>query len=143
MELRHSRGNDEGRPFDNPNNFSDAFRVAQPALAWLYDSMNDVNVQVGNLGLKRHFLRLQEQGAVTPTALRAAFGGPLLFLITECDSAVHWECVEQCASQCSSSAEGPTIVHCLSGDLRHAPNIEDHEQYNLALLKFLDGELAR
>lgn len=137
---RASFGAANGRPFDDPNNFSATFRAEQPGLAWLYDSMNDVNRQVGALGLKSRFKLLQDTGAVAPAALRAAYQGPLLFMISACDSAVHWECVEHVAAQCESFGEGATVVHCLSGELRHAPNIEDPEQYNQVLLAFLRGE---
>lgn len=137
---RASFGAADGRPFDDPNNFSAAFRAAQPGLAWLYDSMNDVNRQVTALALKKRFPLLQETGAVDPIALRKAYRGPLLFMTTACDSAVHWECVEHVAAQCESSDEGATVVHCLSGKLRHAPNIEDPDQYNRTLLAFITGE---
>ena len=114
--------------------------------------MNDVNRQVLHASLKARFPRLQETGTVTPTALRAAYRGPLLFTVTTCDSAVHWECVEYVARQFADGggggsdgsggdgSRGVTVVHCLSGPLRHAPNIEDPEQYNQTLLAFLQGE---
>ncbi len=136
---RSSHGADAGRPFDRPDNFSDEFRASQPALAWLYDSFNEVNTQVSCLSLKSRFVLLQERGAVPPAELRTAFRGPMLFITTECDSAVHWECVEHVAIQCATHGAANTVVRCLDGRLRHAPNIEDPEQYNRVLLEFLRG----
>lgn len=142
--TRKSRDGAEGRPWDQPDNFSDGFRAAQPGLAWLYDSMNDVNVQVAALSLKSRFRILQETGAVAPSTLRANYAGPLLFTTTECDSAVHWECVEHVAALCAAlSSEGCTSVHCFPGLLRHAPNIEAPEAYNEALLRFISTEPSR
>ena len=143
--ARQSFGAAEGRPFDRPDNFSDGFRAAQAALSWLYDSMNDTNTQVTSLALKSRFRLVQETGGVTPAALRRAFRGPLLFTVTECDSAVHWEVVEYVASlfdACDEGAKDLTAVHCFHGRLRHAPNIEDPGQYNATLLAFLTRAVA-
>ena len=139
--TRPSYGAADGRPYDDPDNFSVPFRSLQPAVAWLSDSFNEVNTQVTQLNLKGRFSLLQETGAVTPAALRQSYRGPLLFTITECDSAVHWECVEHVAAKCCHFDDGgPVLVHCLQGRLRHAPNIEDPDQYNRVLLAFFRGE---
>ena len=138
---RHpSRGPEEGRFVHprKPNNFSPAFREAQPELAWLYDALNDGNEQCARLHLKKRFKVLQAEGAVTPAAMRAAWGGPLLLTTTECDSLVHWECVALAATQLAAlDSAGSTTLHWFTGSLYHAPNIEDPEQYNRVVLNFL------
>ena len=134
-----SFGPDRGRfehP-DRPPSFSKAFREAQPELTWLYEAQNDGNAQVSRLSLKSRFKILHARGAVPPAAFRAAFRGPVLFTLTDCDSLVHWELVYRVAQQIEALRLGPTAVHWLDGRLYHAPHWEDPEQFNRVLLAFL------
>lgn len=136
--TRHSRGCKDGRAPGSADNFSEEFRREKSAIAWLYDSMNDANAQVRRLELKSRFKLLQATGAVSPSTLRSAYHGPLCFLITESDAAIHWECVEHVALQCKDLDNGRTIVHCFADpNLKHAPHIEAAEEYNRVLLDFL------
>ena len=149
--THHSRGPDEGRPVypQRPPNLSDAYHAAAPAAAFFYDRLRDANEQVQRLGLQRLFRVMHHEGAVTPAALRGAYLGPLLFTVTECDAMVHWECVCLVAHQVRTQRlmaarwlpeDANVRVHWFDGDLYHAPNFEDPEQYNAALLAFLRNE---
>ena len=134
-----SFGPDRGRfehP-DRPPSFSKAWWEAQPELTWLYEAQNDGNAQVSRLSLKSRFKILHARGAVPPAAFRAAFRGPVLFTLTDCDSLVHWELVYRVAQQIEALRLGPTAVHWLDGRLYHAPHWEDPEQFNRVLLAFL------
>ena len=136
-----SCGPAEGR-FEHPNkpdNFSAAFRQSSPDLCWMYDAFKDGNEQVLRLKLNQRFKVLHAQGSVSPTELRAVYAGPILFTLTECDSLVHWECVYLVAAQIAALSQGATHVHWLEGELHHAPNIEDPDQYNRVVLNFLRG----
>jgi pimeloyl-ACP methyl ester carboxylesterase len=134
-----SRTAAEGRRvWPAPNaNVSDGFRAAEPEVAWLYDALRDANEQALRLRLGTQFRVMHAEGSVTPTALRQAYGGPVLFLVTECDSMVHWELVYHVAAQLIALGAGVTRFHWLKGDLYHAPNVEASAQYNDVLLTFL------
>ena len=121
------------------DSFSPEFRASSPDVCLLFDASNDGNTQVTSLNLKSRF-RLLHDSAATPSALRAAYAGPLLFTTSECDALVHWEMVSLISSQmrtCDSTGSGTTKLHWFDGPLCHAPYLEDPTQYNRVLLDFL------
>ena len=122
-----------------PDNFGPGFRQARPELCWLYDATNDGSTQKVALNLGRRF-RVLHDDSITPTELRRAYAGPILFTTTECDAAVHWETVSLIAEQMRRADRpdgGKTMLHWFDGPVGHAPYMEAADQYNATLLRFL------
>ena len=140
-EEAERRGNVRSRFPTVPDNFGAAFRQARPELCWLYDASNDGSTQKNALALGQRYRVLHNQ-SIPPSTLRASFTGPVLFTTSECDAAVHWECVSLIAEQmrrADKHGSGPTTLHWFDGPLCHAPYMEAAEQYNRTLLAFFRG----